>query len=309
MALTMDDRDGKIWHNGKLVEWRDSKTHTLTHSLHYCLSVFEGVRAYETPKGTAVFRLQDHTNRLFDSAKIFGMNIPFSKDEINKAHIDVVKANELKSCYFRPIAFYGSNKLGIAPQSDDVQVIVAAWAWGAYLGEEALKQGIRCKISSFSRHHPNITMIKAKASGNYMNSILANTEAHHDGYDEAILLDSTGYVAEGSGENIFVVSRGKLFTPALDVALDGITRRTIIEIAKKLGVEVVEKRITRDELYVADEVFFTGTAAEVTPIREIDNRQIGIGARGELTTELQQRFFDIVQGRNPDYEHYLTYVK
>ena len=186
---------------------------------------------------------------------------------------------------------------------------MAAWAWGAYLGEEALKQGIRCKISSFSRHHPNITMIKAKASGNYMNSILANTEAHHDGYDEAILLDSTGYVAEGSGENIFVVSRGKLFTPALDVALDGITRRTIIEIAKKLGVEVVEKRITRDELYVADEVFFTGTAAEVTPIREIDNRQIGIGTRGELTTELQQRFFDIVQGRNPDYEHYLTYVK
>ena len=237
------------------------------------------------------------------------MNLPFTKEQINQAQIDVVKANDLTSCYLRPMAFYGSFKLGIAPKADDVQMIVAAWAWGAYLGEEGLRKGIRCKISSFTRHHPNITMIKAKANGNYMNSIMANTEAQQSGYDEAILLDSTGYVAEGSGENIFVVKNGQLFTPALDVALDGITRRTVIQIAKEMGVEVIEKRITRDELYIADEVFFTGTAAEVTPIREIDNRQIGIGERGALTTEIQKRFFDIVQGRNANYEHLLTYVK
>ena len=272
------------------------------------MGVFEGVRAYDTPKGPAIFRLEDHTDRLFNSAKIVGIQLPFTKEQINQAHIDVVKANGLKSCYFRPMAFYGSFKLGIAPKPDDVQVIVAAWAWGAYLGEEGLRKGIRCKISSFTRHHPNITMIKAKANGNYMNSIMANTEAHQGGYDEAILLDATGYVAEGSGENIFVIKDGKLFTPALDVALDGITRRTVIEIAKEIGVEVIEKRITRDELYIADEVFFTGTAAEVTPIREIDNRQIGIGERGPITTEIQKRFFDIVEGRNPAYEHYLTYV-
>ena len=309
MALTMDDRDGKIWVNGELTEWREAKTHVLTHTLHYGMGVFEGVRAYETPKGPAIFRLQEHTKRLFNSAKILGMKLPFSQDEINQAHIDVVKANDLHSCYFRPMAYYGSAKLGVAPAVDDVQVILAAWPWGAYLGEEGMKRGIRVRVSSYTRHHPNIHMIKAKANGNYLNSILANTEATRDGYDEAILLDAQGYVAEGSGENIFLINEGKLYTPALDVALDGITRRSVIAIAEEMGLPVIEKRITRDELYAADEVFFTGTAAEVTPIREIDNREIGIGERGPITTEIQQRYFDIVQGKNPKYDHWLTYVK
>ncbi len=305
----MDDRDGKIWFNGQMVEWRDAKTHVLTHTLHYGMGVFEGVRAYETAEGPAIFRLQEHTKRLFNSAKILGMKLPYTQDEINQAHIDVVKANNLHSCYFRPMAYYGAAKLGVAPQADDVQVILAAWPWGAYLGEEGMKRGIRVRVSSFTRHHPNIHMIKAKANGNYLNSILANTEATRDGYDEAILLDAQGYVAEGSGENIFVVNEGRLYTPALDVALDGITRKSVIAIAEEMGLPVIEKRITRDELYAADEVFFTGTAAEVTPIREIDNREIGIGERGPITTEIQQRYFDIVEGKNPAYRHWLTYVK
>ena len=305
----MDDRDGKIWFNGQMVEWRDAKTHVLTHTLHYGMGVFEGVRAYETAEGPAIFRLQEHTKRLFNSAKILGMKLPYTQDEINQAHIDVVKANNLHSCYFRPMAYYGAAKLGVAPQADDVQVILAAWPWGAYLGEEGMKRGIRVRVSSFTRHHPNIHMIKAKANGNYLNSILANTEATRDGYDEAILLDAQGYVAEGSGENIFVVNEGKLYTPALDVALDGITRKSVIAIAEEMGLPVIEKRITRDELYAAEEVFFTGTAAEVTPIREIDNREIGIGERGPITTEIQQRYFDIVEGKNPAYRHWLTYVK
>ena len=304
----MDDRDGKIWFNGELVEWRSATTHVLTHTLHYGMGVFEGVRAYETPDGPAIFRLQDHTKRLFNSAKIVGMQLPFTEEQINRAHIDVVKANNLASCYFRPMAYYGSGKLGVAPKQD-VQVILAAWAWGAYLGEEGMRKGIRVRVSSFTRHHPNVTMIKAKANGNYMNSIMANTEATRDGYDEAILLDAQGYVAEGSGENIFTVRDGVLYTPALDVALDGITRRSVIAIASEMGLKVVEKRLTRDELYVADEVFFTGTAAEVTPIREIDGRQIGIGERGPITAEIQQRYFDIVQGKNPKYRDWLTYVK
>ena len=305
----MDDRDGKIWFNGQLIEWRDAKTHVLTHTLHYGMGVSEGVRAYETAEGPAIFRLQEHTKRLFNSAKILGMKLPYTQDEINQAHIDVVKANNLHSCYFRPMAYYGAAKLGVAPQADDVQVILAAWPWGAYLGEEGMKRGIRVRVSSFTRHHPNIHMIKAKANGNYLNSILANTEATRDGYDEAILLDAQGYVAEGSGENIFVVNEGRLYTPALDVALDGITRKSVIAIAEEMGLPVIEKRITRDELYAADEVFFTGTAAEVTPIREIDNREIGIGERGPITTEIQQRYFDIVEGKNPAYRHWLTYVK
>lgn len=309
MALSMDDRDGKIWFNGELVEWRSATTHVLTHTLHYGMGVFEGVRAYETPDGPAIFRLQDHTKRLFNSAKIVGMQLLFTEEQINRAHIDVVKANNLASCYFRPMAYYGSGKLGVAPKQDDVQVILAAWAWGAYLGEEGMRKGIRVRVSSFTRHHPNVTMIKAKANGNYMNSIMANTEATRDGYDEAILLDAQGYVAEGSGENIFTVRDGVLYTPALDVALDGITRRSVIAIASEMGLKVVEKRLTRDELYVADEVFFTGTAAEVTPIREIDGRQIGIGERGPITAEIQQRYFDIVQGKNPKYRDWLTYVK
>lgn len=306
--MSMADQDGFIWFNGNLVEWRNAQTHVLTHTLHYGMGVFEGVRAYETQNGTAIFRLQDHTKRLFNSAKITGMHLPFTMGEINQAHIEVVKANKLASCYFRPMAFYGSNKLGVAPDQNDVQVIVAAWPWGAYLGEEGMQKGIRVQISSFTRHHPNITMIKAKANGNYMNSIMANTEATRNGYDEAIMLDSNGFVAEGSGENIFIVNDGKLYTPALDAALDGITRRTVMAIAADMNLTVTEKHITRDEVYCADEVFFTGTAAEVTPIREVDGRVIGCGSRGTLTTEIQQRYFDIVHGKNTKYESWLTYI-
>ncbi|ORF29041.1 branched chain amino acid aminotransferase [Snodgrassella alvi] len=306
--MSMADQDGFIWFNGNLVEWRNAQTHVLTHTLHYGMGVFEGVRAYETQNGTAIFRLQDHTKRLFNSAKITGMHLPFTMEEINQAHIEVVKANKLASCYFRPMAFYGSNKLGVAPDQNDVQVIVAAWPWGAYLGEEGMQKGIRVQISSFTRHHPNITMIKAKANGNYMNSIMANTEATRNGYDEAIMLDSNGFVAEGSGENIFIVNDGKLYTPALDAALDGITRRTVMAIAADMNLTVTEKHITRDEVYCADEVFFTGTAAEVTPIREVDGRIIGCGSRGTLTTEIQQRYFDIVHGKNTKYESWLTYI-
>ncbi|NUF09201.1 branched-chain amino acid transaminase [Snodgrassella sp. ESL0324] len=306
--MSMADQDGFIWFNGNLVEWRNAQTHVLTHTLHYGMGVFEGVRAYETQNGTAIFRLQDHTKRLFNSAKITGMHLPFTMEEINQAHIEVVKANKLASCYFRPMAFYGSNKLGVAPDQNDVQVIVAAWPWGAYLGEEGMQKGIRVQISSFTRHHPNITMIKAKANGNYMNSIMANTEATRNGYDEAIMLDSNGFVAEGSGENIFIVNDGKLYTPALDAALDGITRRTVMAIAADMNLTVTEKHITRDEVYCADEVFFTGTAAEVTPIREVDGREIGCGSRGTLTTEIQQRYFDIVHGKNTKYESWLTYI-
>ena len=306
--MSMADQDGFIWFNGNLVEWRNAQTHVLTHTLHYGMGVFEGVRAYETQNGTAIFRLQDHTKRLFNSAKITGMHLPFTIEEINQAHIEVVKANKLVSCYFRPMAFYGSNKLGVAPDQNDVQVIVAAWPWGAYLGEEGMQKGIRVQISSFTRHHPNITMIKAKANGNYMNSIMANTEATRNGYDEAIMLDSNGFVAEGSGENIFIVNDGKLYTPALDAALDGITRRAVMAIAADMNLTVTEKHITRDEVYCADEVFFTGTAAEVTPIREVDGRVIGCGSRGTLTTEIQQRYFDIVHGKNTKYESWLTYI-
>ena len=283
--MSMADRDGFIWFDGKLVPWREANTHVLTHTLHYGMGVFEGVRAYETAQGPAIFRLQDHTDRLFRSAHILGMSLPFSKEEINAAHLDVVKANGLKSCYFRPMAFYGSGKLGVAPKKDDVQVIVAAWPWGAYLGEDGLEKGIRVKTSSFTRHHVNITMCKAKANGNYMNSILANNEATADGYDEALLLDVEGYVAEGSGENIFIIRKGKLYTPDLTSALEG---------------------ITRDEVYSADEAFFTGTAAEVTPIRELDRRQIGEGKRGPITTEIQRRYFACVKGEDQNHADWLT---
>lgn len=305
----MADKDGFIWYNNALVDWRDAKTHVLTHTLHYGMGVFEGVRAYETADGPAIFRLQDHTDRLFNSAHIVRMKLPYDKTTINQAHIDVVKANQLKSCYFRPMAFYGSEKLGVAPAVNDVNVIVAAWSWGAYLGEEGIQKGIRIKTSSYTRHHVNITMCKAKANGNYLNSIMANTEATSDGYDEALLLDASGYVAEGSGENVFIVRNGKLYTPDATVALEGITRDTVMTIARDMGLEVVEKRITRDEVYCADEAFFTGTAAEITPIRELDQRQIGKGARGPITDELQQRFFDIVNGKEAKYEGWLTYVK
>ncbi|WP_035053042.1 branched-chain amino acid transaminase [Andreprevotia chitinilytica] len=306
--MSMADRDGFIWYDGKLVPWREATTHVLTHTLHYGMGVFEGVRAYETSKGAAIFRLQDHTNRLFNSAKILGINLPFSKEEINAAQLAVIRENKLKSGYLRPMAFYGPEKLGIAPPANNVQVIVAAWPWGAYLGTEGLERGIRVKTSSFSRHHVNVTMCKAKANGNYMNSILAHQEAAQDGYDEALLLDVDGYVAEGSGENVFVIRGGKLYTPDLTSCLDGITRNTVFQIASEMGVQVIEKRITRDEIYIADEAFFTGTAAEVTPIRELDNRPIGIGSRGPITAEIQKRYFDIVQGRDEKHADWLTLV-
>ena len=303
------DRDGKIWLDGQLVDWREAKVHVLTHTLHYGCGVFEGVRAYNTANGTAIFRLQDHTDRLFNSAKILRMKVPFSKDEVNEAQIAAIRENKLESGYIRPLIWIGSEKLGVSPKGNQIHVMAAAWAWGAYLGEDGLKRGIRVKTSSYTRHHVNITMSQAKAVSNYTNSILANTEATDDGYDEALLLDASGFVSEGSGENVFIVKNGVLYTPDLSAgALNGITRNTIFHIAKDLGLEVVQKRITRDEVYIADEAFFTGTAAEVTPIRELDRVEIGIGSRGPITEKIQNAFFDIVNGRNPKYAHWLTKV-
>jgi branched-chain amino acid aminotransferase len=306
--MSMSDRDGYIWYDGKLVNWRDATTHVLTHTLHYGMGVFEGVRAYQTPKGTAIFRLQDHTDRLFRSAHILGMKMPYSKDEINEAQRAAVRENKLESAYIRPMAFYGAEAMGISAKTLSTHIIVAAWKWGAYLGQEALDNGIRVKTSSFSRHHVNITMCKAKANGNYMNSILAHREAEQDGYDEALLLDVDGFVSEGSGENVFIIRKGKIYTPDLTSALEGITRDTIVQLANELGYQVIEKRITRDEVYSADEAFFTGTAAEVTPIRELDNRAIGNGSRGPVTQKLQALYFDCVQGRSAKHEGWLTYV-
>lgn len=304
----MEDRDGFIWFNDKFVPWREAKAHVLTHTLHYGLGVFEGVRAYETKKGAAVFRLEDHTKRLFNSAHIVGMNLPFNHSKINQAQKDSIIKNNLKSGYIRPMAFYGAEAMGISAKELSTNIIVAAWSWGAYMGQEALESGIKVKTSSFSRHHVNSTMTKAKANGNYMNSIIAHQEATNHGYDEALLLDTQGFIAEGTGENIFIVKNGNLYTPTLSSALEGITRDTVITIAKDLNVEVVEKNITRDEVYTADEAFFTGTAAEVTPIKELDTRLIGKGKRGSLTEEIQKIYFDIVKGDNLDYEHWLSYV-
>jgi branched-chain amino acid aminotransferase len=306
---SMADRDGKIWMDGQMVDWRDAKVHVLTHTLHYGCGVFEGVRAYDTVNGPAVFRLQEHTDRLFNSAKILRMKVPFSKDEINAAQIEAVRANGLKSGYIRPLVWLGSEKMGVSPKGAAVHAMVAAWNWGAYLGEDGMKRGIRVKTSSYTRHHVNITMTQAKAVSNYSNSILANLEATDDGYDEALLLDSAGFVSEGAGENIFVVKDGMIYTPDLSAgALNGITRNTIFHIAADLGLTIKEKRITRDEIYIADEAFFTGTAAEVTPIRELDRIEIGSGSRGPITEKIQAAFFDIVNGRNPKYSHWLTKV-
>jgi branched-chain amino acid aminotransferase len=306
---TMADRDGLIWYDGKMVPWREATTHVLTHTLHYSMGVFEGVRAYETPNGTAIFRLEEHTKRLFNSAHILGMKMPFDQATINEATKAAVRENNLTSGYIRPMAFYGSEAMGISAHNLSVHVIVAAWSWGAYLGKEALENGIRVKTSSFSRHHSNVTMCRAKANGNYMNSILAHREAELDGYDEALLLDVDGFVAEGSGENVFIVRDGKLYTPDPSSALIGLTRDTIMQLAAEIGVEVVEKRITRDEVYIADEAFFTGTAAEVTPIRELDNRVIGSGKRGPITEKLQTMYFDLVHGRSTTHPEWLTYIK
>lgn len=306
---TMADRDGVIWFDGEMVDWREAKVHVLTHTLHYGMGVFEGLRAYKTDKGPAIFRLKEHTDRLFRSAHIMGMDPPFDKDTINQAHLDSVKQNNLESGYIRPMCFYGSEGMGLRADNLKVHVIVAAWAWGSYLGDDGLEKGIRIRTSSFTRHHVNISMCKAKANGHYINSMLALQEALRDGYDEALLLDVEGFVAEGSGENIFIVRDGIIYTPELTSALEGITRTTLIELARAQGYEVREKRITRDEVYIADEAFFTGSAAEVTPIRELDNRVIGDGKRGPITEKLQSLYFDVVHGRVPEYEHWLAYVK
>ena len=306
--MTMDDRDGVIWLDGELVPWREAKIHVLTHTLHYGMGVFEGVRAYKAEQGTAIFRLAEHTDRLFNSAHILRMPMPFDKAVINEAQRAVVRENGLASAYIRPMCFYGSEGMGLRADNLEVHCMVAAWHWGAYLGAENMEKGIRIRVSSFTRHHVNITMCKAKANGNYMNSMLALQEALECGYDEALLLDNEGFVMEGSGENIFIVRNGVIYTPDLTSALDGITRSTVMTLAAELGYKVVEKRITRDEVYVADEAFFTGTAAEVTPIREVDGRIIGSGSRGPVTERLQSTYFDLVHGRLDSHPEWLAYV-
>ncbi len=295
--------------DGELVPWQDAKVHVLTHTLHYGMGVFEGVRAYETAKGPAIFRLQDHTDRFFNSAHILNMKLPFSKEQINEAHLSSIRENNLPHAYLRPMAFYGSEGMGLRAHNLKVHVMVAAWEWPSYMSPEALELGIKVRTSSYTRHHVNITMCKAKANGNYMNSMLALNEALSGGADEALLLDNEGYVAEGSGENVFLVRDGVLYTPELTSCLDGITRKTIIQLAEERGYPVREKRITRDELYIADEAFFTGTAAEVMPIRELDGRIIGEGKRGPITEQLQAVYFDLVRGKLDDnYGDWLTYV-
>ena len=306
--LSMADRDGWIWHDGKLVPWRSATTHVLTHSLHYGLAVFEGLRAYKTIDGTAIFRLKEHTERLFTSAHIYMMPIPYTRERLMRAQVEVVQANGHASCYVRPIAFYGSEKMGVSPVGATVHVAIAAWPWGAYLGPEALAKGIRVKTSSYSRHHVNVTMARAKMSGTYPNSVLATLEATQHGYDEGLLLDVEGYVAEGAGENLFIVKNGKLYEPEITSALVGITRSSVIELAAGLGYEITSRRLTRDDVYIADEAFFTGTAAEVTPIRELDGRKIGAGRAGPVTKKLQKAFFDVVTGRDRKHSHWLTKV-
>ena len=306
--MSFSDRDGVIWFDGQMVPWRDAQVHVLTHTLHYGLGVFEGVRAYQTDRGTAIFRLADHTDRFFGSAHILGMKIPYDAKTLNDAQVAVVRENGLASAYLRPLAFYGSEGMGIRADMLQTHIAIATWEWGAYLGEEGLEKGIRVRTSSFTRHHVNITMCRAKACGNYINSILALQEALSAGADEALMLDSSGYVMEGTGENIFVIQNGVVYTPDLTSALEGITRDTVIRLIAEAGLELIEKRITRDEVYVADEVFFTGTAAEVTPVRELDGRQIGNGSRGPVTEMLQARYFDCVQGRDSQHDDWLTFV-
>ena len=308
MAATMADRDGVIWLDGEFVPWREAKTHVLTHTLHYGMGVFEGVRAYQTAEGAGIFRLDAHTDRLFNSAHILMMPMPYDKATINTAIRETVRRNGLSSAYIRPMCFYGAEGMGLRADNLKVHVMVAAWQWGSYLGADGIEKGIRVRTSSYTRHHVNITMCKAKANGNYMNSMLALREALSAGYDEAMLLDTEGFVAEGSGENIFIIRNGVIYTPDLTSALDGITRATIVTLALENGYTVKEKRITRDEVYIADEAFFTGTAAEVTPIREVDGRKIGNGARGPITHKLQTQYFDLVHGRMQQRREWLTLV-
>jgi len=305
---SMADRDGLIWLDGEMVPWREAKVHVLTHTLHYGMGVFEGVRAYKTDAGAAIFRLQEHTDRLFRSAHIMRMDMPFDKETLNSAQIAAVRDNQLEHAYLRPMVFFGSEGMGLRADNLKVHVMVAAWEWPSYMSPEALELGIKVRTSSYTRHHVNISMCKAKANGHYINSMLALQEALDSGCDEALLLDNEGYVAEGSGENIFVIRDNQIYTPDLTSALDGITRNTIFAIAEELGYTIKEKRITRDEVYVADEAFFTGTAAEVTPIRELDGRAIGAGKRGPITEKIQTLYFDQVMGRRSEHPEWLTHV-
>jgi len=297
-----------IWMDGKLVDWADAKVHILTHTLHYGTGAFEGIRCYKTKSGSAVFRLQEHVKRLFDSCHILQMEMPFTRDEISRAILKTIKANKLKECYIRPLVYLGYGTMGLYPKENPVSVSIATWPWGAYLGDDGIKKGIRVKVSSFTRLHVNVTMTKSKTCGDYVNSTLAKREAIACGYDEALILDTSGYVAEGTGQNIFIVRDGILMTPPLPSVLEGITRRSIMEIAKKEKIEVKETNFTRDEIYIADEAFFTGTAAEVTPIREADGRSIGNGSPGPVTKKLQKLFFKIVKGEERAYKSWLTYV-
>ena len=307
--MSFADRDGVIWFDGELVPWRDARVHVLTHTLHYGMGVFEGVRAYETTDGgTSIFRLHDHTRRLFRSAKIMNMPMPFDEEQLNDAQRMVVRENGLKEAYLRPMVFYGSEGMGLRADALQTHVIVAAWEWPSYMTPEARELGIKVNTSSYTRHHVNIAMCKAKANGNYINSMLALQEAIRNGCEEALLLDPEGYVAEGSGENFFMVSDGVIYTPELTSCLDGITRKSVIQLAEECGYKVVEKRITRDEVYIADEAFFTGTAAEVLPIRMLDGRTIGCGRRGPITKRLQQMYFDAVQGRSQAHLGWLSDV-
>lgn len=307
--MSFADRDGVIWLDGELVPWRDAKVHVLTHTLHYGMGVFEGVRAYKSDsRGTCIFRLKEHTDRLFRSAHIMRMKMPFAKEQINEAHKQVVRENNLNEAYLRPMAFYGSEGMGLRADNLKVHVIVAAWHWPSYMSPEARDLGIKVRTSSYTRHHVNISMCKAKANGHYINSLLALQEALDSGCEEALLLDNEGYVAEGSGENFFLVRDGVIYTPELTSCLDGITRNTIFQLAADCGYEIREKRITRDEVYIADEAFFTGTAAEVLPIRELDGRQIGEGRRGPITTRLQDLYFKAVRGELADHGNWLAPV-
>lgn len=306
--MSMSDRDGKIWKDGELVEWREANTHILTHTLHYGMGVFEGMRAYETTRGPAIFRLKEHIRRLFNSAKIFQLDIPFDEETIRHSCMEVIRANNYRSCYLRPLVWIGSDFLSITAKNNTIHVATAAWPMGSYLGEEGMEKGIRVKTSSFTRHHVNVSMVRAKACGYYINSILANREVTSLGFDEALLLDTEGYVSEGAGENVFMVRDGVIYTPDLASCLDGITRDSVMVIARDLGFEIREKRITRDELYCCDEAFFTGTAAEVTPIRELDGRTLGTGSRGPITQQLQEVYFSAVHGTNERYAHWLTWV-
>jgi len=309
MSKTPNITGEKIWLDGRFVDWADAKIHILTHTLHYGLGVFEGIRCYRTADGrSAVFRLADHVRRLFDSARINLMEIPFGRKEIEEASLETLRRNQLEEGYIRPIAFIGEGAMGLNPGSNAIRVAVIAWPWGSYLGEDGMQNGIRARISSFSRHHVNAKMTKGKTCGDYVNSILAKREALLDGYDEAIMLDVQGLVSEASGENVFVVRDGALQTPPLHSVLDGITRATVCELARRREIRVEERLITRDDLYIADEIFLTGTAAEVTPIRQVDHRTIGNGTRGPVTKVLQDAYFDVVAGRDADFEHYLAYV-